>query len=133
MYQKFNDTKALFQQLTKKKLIELPRPDLGDEPFSKIPEVIQDFAARGAIQYFLRQNGKELDVYILNESNELDHYQQSNIDIDELVSRVSHHHAFKEFESSQQRFNLPHFFRLIRVDGRLRALPFGMSVDDIDF
>ena len=123
----------MFQQLTKKKLLELPRPDLGNEPFSKVPEVIQDFAARGAIQYFLRQNEQELDVFILNESNELDHYQQSGIDIDELVSKVSHHHAFEEFKASQQRFNLPQFFRLIRVDGRLRALPFGVSVDEVDF
>ncbi len=133
VYQNLNDTKALFQQLTKKKLIELPRPDLGNEPFSKIPEVIQDFAARGAVQYFLRQNETELDVFILNETNELHHYKQSGIDIEELVSKVSHHHAFEEFETSLQRFNLPQFFRLIRVDGRLRALPFGMSVDDIDF
>lgn len=133
VYQNLNDTKGLFQQLTKKKLLELPRPDLGNEPFSKVPEVIQDFAARGAIQYFLRQNEQELDVFILNESNELDHYQQSGIDIDELVSKVSHHHAFEEFKASQQRFNLPQFFRLIRVDGRLRALPFGVSVDEVDF
>lgn len=133
LYQNLNDTKELFQQLIKKKLIELPRPDLGNEPFSKVPDVIQDFATRGAIQYFLRQNGQGLDVFILNESNELEHYKQSGIDIDGLVSKVSHDHAFAELETSQQRFNLPQFFRLIRVEGRLRALPFGISVDEVDF
>ncbi|NRD75746.1 class I adenylate cyclase [Shewanella sp. VB17] len=133
VYRNINDKNELFQQLTKKKLIELPRPNLGDEPFSKIPEVIQDFAARGAIQYFLRQGAQGLDVFILNENNELEYYKQSGFDIDELVSQVSHHHAFAEFGTSQQRFNLPQFFRLLRVDGRLRALPFGVSVDEIDF
>jgi len=132
VFQDLKDAKAFYQQLSMKKVIELPRPDLGNEPFTKIPDVIQDFASHGAIQYFLRQGEHGLDVFVLNEQNELNHYVQQGVNVDELVSQVSHHHAFEEPDISTQRFNLPQFFRLIRIDGRLRVIPFGVSVDEAE-
>ena len=132
VYQDLNDAKAFYQQLTKSMLIELPRPNLGDEPFSMAPAVIQDFAAKGAIQYFLRQSDDDLDIFVLNEKNELDHYIQKGTSVDELVSEVSHFHVFEEPDISTQRFNLPQFFRLMRVDGRLQVIPFGLSVEEAE-
>ena len=132
VYQDLKDAKAFYQQLTKSMLIELPRPNLGNEPFSMVPAVIQDFAAKGAIQYFLRQSDDDLDIFVLNEKNELNHYIQKGTSVDELVSEVSHFHAFEEPEISTQRFNLPQFFRLMRVDGRLQVIPFGLSVEEAE-
>ncbi|WP_076415927.1 class I adenylate cyclase [Shewanella sp. UCD-KL12] len=135
VYQDLKDARAFYQQLTARMLIELPRPNLGNEPLTMAPDVIQEFAARGAIQYFLRQSEEGLDVFVLNEQNELDHYVQKEISVDELVSEVSHFHAFEEPDVAAQRFNLPQFFRLMRVNGRLQAIPFGLAIDEaeVDF
>ncbi|QFU21124.1 class I adenylate cyclase [Shewanella eurypsychrophilus] len=132
VYQDLKDAKAFYQQLTTRMLIELPRPNLGNEPLTMAPDVIQDFAARGAIQYFLRPSEEGVDVFVLNEHNELNHYIQHGVSVDELVSKVSHNHAFEEPETATHRFNLPQFFRLIRIDGRLRAIPFGISIDEVE-
>ncbi len=132
VYQDLKDAKAFYQQLTARMLIELPRPNLGNEPLTMAPDVIQEFAARGAIQYFLRQNDEGLDVFVLNEQNELNHYVQKAISVDELVSQVSHYHAFEEPNVATQRFNLPQFFRLMRINGRLQAVPFGISIDEAE-
>ncbi|MDX1280194.1 class I adenylate cyclase [Shewanella colwelliana] len=132
MYQDLSDAKAFYQRLSKHRMLALPRPDLGNDPFSKIPEVIGDFAAVGAIQYFLRQDKEGIDVYILNEENELEHYVQPGTNVDELVSQVSHHHAFDESYLETERFNLPQFFRLIRIEGKLRVVPFGVDINEAE-
>lgn len=129
-YKDLSHATAFYQRLSKQRMLELPRPDLGNEPFSKIPQVIQEFAALGAIQYFLRQHEEGIDVYVLDEQNELNHYTQQGTNIDELASQVSHHHAFNKSYNDNQRFNLPQFFSLVRIDGELRALPFGVSIDE---
>ncbi len=110
--------------------MELPRPDLGNDPFSKIPEIIGEYAALGAVQYFLRQRNEGIDVFILNEDNEVTHYVQPGNNLEELVCQVSHHHAFEKSYLEKQRFNLPQFFKLIRIDGKLQAQPFGVNIDE---
>ena len=130
LYQDLSESTAFYQHLSKQRMLELPRPNLGNEPFSKIPEVIQDFAAVGAIQYFLRQGKEGIDVFVLDEHNELNHYVQPGNNLEELVSQVSHHHAFADSYLDNERFNLPQFFRLVRIDGRLEALPFGVNADE---
>ncbi|MEZ9196916.1 class I adenylate cyclase [Shewanella sp. 10N.286.54.B9] len=126
-FENLSDAKSFYQQLSKRKLVEIPRPELGNEPFSKIPSVIQDYAARGAIQYFLRPRSEGLDVFILDENNALNHYVQEEIDIEGLVSQVSHHHAFNDSILEREQFNMPQFFKLERLNGKLIALPFGVS------
>ncbi|MCG9695427.1 class I adenylate cyclase [Shewanella sp. Isolate11] len=130
IYQDLSDANAFYQKLSKKQVLELPRPDLGNDPFSKIPQVIQEYAAIGAVQYFLRQRPEGIDVFVLDEHNEVNHYVQPGNNLEELVSQVSHHHAFSESYLEKQRFNLPQFFRLIRVEGKLQAQPFGVNVDE---
>lgn len=130
VYQDLSDAKAFYQKLSKQRMLELPRPNLGNEPFSTVPEVIQEYAAVGAIQYFLRQGEEGIEVFVLDEQNDINHYVQPGSNLDELVSQVSHHHAFAESYIEKERFNLPQFFRLVRIDGRLTALPFGVNVDE---
>ncbi|WOT04874.1 class I adenylate cyclase [Shewanella youngdeokensis] len=126
-YENLSDAKSFYQQLSNSKLVEIPRPELGDEPFSKIPSVVQDYAARGAVQYFLRQRVEGLDVFILDENNALNYYVQQGVDVAALVGKISHHHAFNDSVIAKEQFNMPQFFKLERVKGQLVALPFGVS------
>ncbi|MCE9680457.1 class I adenylate cyclase [Shewanella sp. AS1] len=130
IYQDLTDSEPFYKKLSKRQLLELPRPDLGNDPFSKIPKVIQQYAAIGAIQYFLRQREQEIDVFVLDEHNNVKHYIQPGHNLEELVSQVGHHYAFADSYIDNERFNMPQFFKLIRVDGKLKAKPFGVNVDE---
>ncbi|MGS0682758.1 class I adenylate cyclase [Shewanella sp. 125m-7] len=134
-YENLSDAKSFYQQLSQRKLLELPRPTLGDEPFAKVPAVIQDYAAKGAIQYFLRQREQGLDVFILDEMNELNHYVQDGTDITALVNKLSHYHTFDDPQLKKEHFNLPQFFKLERAKGELIAVPFGVTFEasEVDF
>ncbi len=129
-YQDLSDAKSFYQQLSRAHLVQLPRPKLGDDPFSSMPKIIQNFAAKGAIQYFLRQRGDNLDVFILDEDNRLSHYVQSGSNMAELVNKVSHHYVFDEYYASKARFNMPQFFHLVRVAGELTVRPFGVDISN---
>ncbi|WP_220765539.1 MULTISPECIES: class I adenylate cyclase [unclassified Shewanella] len=134
-YENLSDAKSFYQQLSQRKLLELPRPSLGDEPFAKLPAVIQDYAAKGAVQYFLRQRKQGLDVFILDEMNELNHYVQEGTDVNALVNQLSHYHTFEDPLLTKENFNLPQFFKLDRVKGVLTAVPFGVTLEasEVDF
>ncbi len=110
----------------------LPRPELENDPLVKVPDIIQDFAADGAVQYFLRQREGEMDVFILNEKNKLSHYVEQDTSVEAIVTQVSHHYAFDAPEKMNGKFNLPQFFKLLRVDGQLRVLPFGITLDELE-
>lgn len=131
-YQDLSDAKSFYQQLVRSHLVQLPRPELADDPFTSMPNVIQHFAAKGVIQYFLRQRPGNLDVFILDEENQLSHYVQSGSDMGELVNKVSHHYVFDEFFASKARFNIPQFFHLVRVAGELTVRPFGVDMNNAD-
>ncbi len=131
-YEDLSDAKSFYQQLSRSHLVRLPRPALGDDPFSSMPNIIQNFAAKGAIQYFLRQRGDNLDVFILDEENQLSHYVQHGSNMSELVNKVSHHYVFDEHYAARARFNIPQFFHLVRVAGDLTVAPFGIDVTDQD-
>ncbi|QSX36934.1 class I adenylate cyclase [Shewanella sedimentimangrovi] len=127
-YQDLSDAKSLYQQVFHTELLELPRPDMGDDPFSSAPEVIQQYAAAEVIQYFLRPREEGLDVFILNADNELSHFIQHGSHIEELVSKVSCQHVFDGLFEVKRRFNLPQFFLLERCEGELRVLPFANAM-----
>ncbi|MCH1931529.1 class I adenylate cyclase [Shewanella sp. A25] len=131
-YQDLSDAKSFYQQLSRSHLVQLPRPKLGDDPFTSMPKIIQNFAAKGAIQYFLRQRAENLDVFILDEENQLSHYVQSGSNMAELVHKVSHHYVFDEYYAAKARFNIPQFFHLVRVADELTVMPFGVDLTNAD-
>ncbi len=128
--QDLRDPKSFYQRISCDKLTRLPRPDLCDDPLTCAPPVILDYAARGAIQYFLRQRGEDIEVFVLDNSNELSHYIQHKQNMEQLVSTISRHYAFDEISNHQNPFNLPQFFQLERVNGKLQIIPFGISAED---
>ncbi|MGI2260298.1 class I adenylate cyclase [Shewanella sp. GXUN23E] len=127
VWQDLCDARSLFQQLVKGHVVSLPRPDLPNEPLATLPEAIQHYATRGVTQYFLRQDGRDLDVFVLDEHNQQQHFLQKNSDISEMVKRISHQFVFSEHHTAGSRFNMPQFFRLERVDGELTLSPFGVD------
>ena len=128
--QDLHDPKSFYQRISCDKLTQLPRPDLCDDPLTCAPPIILDYAARNAIQYFLRQRGDDIEVFVLDDGNELSHYIQHTQNMEQLVNTISRHYAFDEISNHKSPFNLPQFFQLERIKGELQVIPFGISAED---
>ncbi|MGB0893002.1 MAG: class I adenylate cyclase [Parashewanella sp.] len=133
--QDLHDAKTFYQRISSNKLTQLPRPELCDDPRVCAPSIIFDYAATSSIQYFLRQQNENVEVFVLDDNNELSHYIQHDQKMTEIVSGISRHYAFEEITEGRNHFNLPQFFQLERIEGQLQVLPFGISAEEqlIDF
>jgi adenylate cyclase class 1 len=109
----------------------LPRPDLADDPHSSAPSVIYQYTVMGAKQYFLHKRNQMLDVYIADEINQLEHLQYQHTNINDFVAQESHLYVFDEKKQRHPVFNMPQFFQLIRIEGELTVMPFGLSKDEM--
>ncbi|MGX9462013.1 class I adenylate cyclase [Shewanella sp. A14] len=101
------------------------------DPYSNAPSVIQQFIVKGAKQYFLHERNTTLDVFIADENNQLEHTQYLDTNINEIVAKESHLYVFGAKKQSTPVFNMPQFFQLIRVEGELTVMPFGLSQDEM--
>ncbi|WP_245335354.1 class I adenylate cyclase [Shewanella sp. WXL01] len=110
----------------------LPRPDLGDDPLSSLPSVVLQYITLGAEQFFLRQRGDILDVFLVDEHNQLIHSEHSEQSMSQLVIEKSREYVFQAQSTIDKHyFNMPQFFQLKRVEGDLRVVPFGISEEDL--
>ncbi|RLV60283.1 class I adenylate cyclase [Parashewanella curva] len=128
--QDLQEPKSFYQRISCDQLTELPRPEVCDDPHTCAPPIILDYAAMDAIQYFLRQNGEDIEVFVMDEHNQIQHYVQRKQPIEQLVSTISRHFAFNEITENRGHFNLPQFFLLQRTEGKLEVVPFGMSAEE---
>lgn len=133
----FNSLGMMYRKIDtaiKKDLVEnlvLARPELIDDPYASVPSVIQQFIATGAKQYFLRERNDILDVFVVDENNQLTQLQYPHTNMKEFVSKESHLYVFNEKKQRLPVFNMPQFFKLTRIEGELRVLPFGLSDDEM--
>jgi adenylate cyclase class 1 len=109
----------------------LPYADLADHSHLNAPSVIQKFIAMGAKQYFLRERLQTLDVFIADEHNQLEHLQYQHTSINNFVAKESHLYVFDEQKQRSPVFNMPQFFQLVDIEGKLTVIPFGLSVDEM--
>ncbi|GGB71020.1 class I adenylate cyclase [Shewanella inventionis] len=127
MYRKIDTT-------VKKDLVEnlvLARPELIDDPYASVPSVIQQFVATGAKQYFLRERNDILDVFIVDENNQLTQQQYQDVSMKDFVGKESHLYVFNQRQQRLPVFNMPQFFQLSRIEGELQVIPFGLSDDEM--
>jgi adenylate cyclase class 1 len=109
----------------------LPNPDIPNDPYSSVPSVILQFIATGAKQYFLSERHQMLDVFIVDEHNQLEHLQYQHTNINDFVVKESHLYVFDEKKQWHPVFNMPQFFQLVLIEGTLAVMPFGLSADEM--
>ena len=109
----------------------LPQSNLSDDPYSSAPSIIHQFIVKGAKQYFLHEQNKILDVFIANEHNQLEHLQYLDTNIEDVVAKESHLYVFDAKKQNKPVFNMPQFFQLVLIEGKLTVMPFGLSVDEM--
>ena len=125
-WQDLRDTKSLYHQYFKGYLAELPKSKNTGHPLASLPNAIQLYAILGVTQYFLNQRHKDVNVFVIDEKNQLHRFVQKDTNMEKMVANVSHQYVFKQYHSVSERFNMPQFYRL---DGSLDApsvAPFGL-------
>ncbi|MBY6187483.1 adenylate cyclase [Marinobacter hydrocarbonoclasticus] len=121
-WQRLDKAEALMGQLRRHGMVELPKPDLGDDPYAHAPAILGQYARKGLVQIFVRERPSGLDIYLLDEHNALKRLKSGEHGLGGLVDEFSHLYAFQR---SNQRgtfgaggcFNLPQFYRLTRAEG----------------
>ncbi|MBV7317268.1 class I adenylate cyclase [Shewanella sp. NIFS-20-20] len=120
------------QDYLKPQLQEIPRPDLGEQPLSGLPIAAREIASFGVVQYFLRDSRQGIDVFILNDQNELSHYVETRLNMVTLVRHISAKSIFDDQAMAELGFNMPQFYTLVQGAEELEVMPFGFSNDELN-
>lgn len=95
-----------------------------------LPPVVDGFASEGIIQFFFEDttDDKGFNIYILDESNRVEVYHHCEGSKEELVRDVSRFYSSSHdrftYGSSFINFNLPQFYQIVHLDGRIQVIPF---------
>jgi adenylate cyclase class 1 len=99
-----------------------------------LPPVVDGFASEGIIQFFFEDssNDQGFNIYILDETNRVEAYHHCEGSKEELVRDVSRFYSSSHdrftYGSSFINFNLPQFYQIVQLDGRIQVVPFRSSV-----
>ncbi|WP_127959071.1 class I adenylate cyclase [Serratia microhaemolytica] len=95
-----------------------------------LPAVIDGFASQGIIQFFFEDcsDGNGFNIYILDELNRVEAYHHCGGSKEELVRDVSRFYSSSHdrftYASSFINFNLPQFYQLVQIEGRIQVMPY---------
>ena len=127
--QRLENSVDFYSCISSNKVSGMPKVVMGktDEPHP--PEIVDAYASEGLIQFFFEDCDQGFNIYILDETNQMEVYRQCNGNKDEMVHGVN-----RFYTSSQDRFsysanfinfNLPQFYNIVHNDkGDLQVLPF---------
>lgn len=99
-----------------------------------LPPVVDGFASEGIIQFFFEDTGGDrgFNIYILDETNRVEAYHHCEGSKEDLVRDVSRFYSSSHdrftYGSSFINFNLPQFYQIVKLDGRIQVVPFRNSV-----
>lgn len=95
-----------------------------------LPAVVDGFASQGIIQFFFEDTEQEqgFNIYILDESNRAEVYHHCEGSKEELIRDVSRFYSSSHdrftYGSSFINFNLPQFYRIVKINDLIQVVPF---------
>lgn len=126
-YQAIGSALELYQKLNDNALTLIPNDQDED---NTINQLIAEHASSGYIQFFLEKQAKGIEVYILDERNNLSSYLQQDQDELTLIRSIYRFYTFTKDQQniSQENlgisFNLPQFNRITRSKNLITIEPF---------
>lgn len=101
-----------------------------DSEQKRLPSVVNSYASEGIIQFFFEDLTEEkgFNIYVLDESNQVEVYRDCLGNKEELVRDVSRFYSSSHdrytYGSSFINFNLPQFYQIEYVEGRSQVSAF---------
>ncbi|MEF1307509.1 class I adenylate cyclase, partial [Vibrio owensii] len=95
----------------------------------QLPEVVDGFASEGLVQFFFEDTDDGFNIYVLDESNQVEVYHQFSGSKDEMIASVnSFYTSVKDdnrVSSKFINFNLPQYYQIIHPEeGNTYIIPY---------
>ncbi len=118
-----------YRSISSNKLKGSPLLMLDKEQEYQLPEVVDGFASEGLIQFFFEDTDKGFNIYVLDESNQVEAYHQYNGEKDEMIASVNSFYTSVKDESKLSskliNFNLPQYYQIIHPEeGNSYVVPY---------
>lgn len=126
--QKLENPVEFYRSISTNKLQGSPLAMLDKEQSYHLPEVVDNFASEGLVQFFFEDTDVGFNIYVLDEANEVEVYHQFNGDKDSMISSVNQFYTSDNDADGEERlinFNLPQFYQIITSsDGSTSVEPY---------
>lgn len=118
--QKLENSVDFYRSISTNKLKGSPLLMLDKEQEYQLPEVVDGFASEGLIQFFFEDTDKGFNIYVLDESNQVEVYHQYSGEKDEMIASVNTFYTSvkddKEVASQLINFNLPQYYQIVHPE-----------------
>ncbi|WP_394252725.1 class I adenylate cyclase [Vibrio profundi] len=115
--QKLENSVDFYRSISTNKLKGSPLLMLDKEQEYQLPDVVDGFASEGLIQFFFEDTDKGFNIYVLDESNQVEVYHQYSGEKDEMIASVNTFYTSvkddKEVASQLINFNLPQYYQIV--------------------
>jgi adenylate cyclase class 1 len=115
--QKLENSVDFYRSISTNKLKGSPLLMLDREADYQLPEIVDGFASEGLIQFFFEDTDKGFNIYVLDESNQVEVYHQFSGSKDEMIASVNSFYTSvkddQQVASKFINFNLPQYYQIV--------------------
>ncbi|MEI8629267.1 class I adenylate cyclase [Vibrio sp. M60_M70] len=127
--QKLENSIDFYRSISTNKLKGSPLLMLDREQEYQMPEAVDGFASEGLVQFFFEDNEDGFNIYVLDESNQVEVYHQFSGSKDEMISSVNSFYTSVKDDSRVAskfiNFNLPQYYQIIHPEeGNTYIIPY---------
>ncbi|MGB1319280.1 MAG: class I adenylate cyclase [Vibrio gallaecicus] len=127
--QKLENSVDFYRSISSNKLKGSPLLMLDKEQEYQLPDVVDGFASEGLIQFFFEDTEKGFNIYVLDESNQVEVYHQFSGEKDEMIASVNSFYTSVKDESKMSskliNFNLPQYYQIVHPEeGNSYVVPY---------
>ncbi len=127
--QKLENSVDFYRSISTNKLNGSPLLMLGREQEHQMPAVVDGFASEGLVQFFFEDSEQGFNIYVLDESNQVEVYQQFSGSKDEMIASVNSFYTSVKDDTRMAskfiNFNLPQYYQIVHPDeGNTYIIPY---------
>ncbi|MGY5451247.1 class I adenylate cyclase [Agarivorans sp. MS3-6] len=119
-----------YRQLSNNKLQRMPL-QLNAGNTKKVPNVVEAHASEGLVQYFFENLNTGFNIYIVDEHNRIEMYQDFEGSKEELVQGINRFYTSSREQYGTRNevinFNLPQFYDIVVVEGQWQVKSYRSS------
>ncbi|MFW7525974.1 class I adenylate cyclase [Vibrio ostreicida] len=109
-----------YRSISTSKVKGSPLLMLDKEQDYQLPSIVESFASEGLIQFFFEDTEQGFNIYVLDESNRVEVYQQFSGTKDEMIANVNSFYTSVKDENQVTtqftNFNLPQYYQVVQPD-----------------
>ncbi|EGU36206.1 adenylate cyclase [Vibrio ichthyoenteri ATCC 700023] len=106
-----------YRSISSNKLKGSPLLMLDKDQDYQLPEIVDNYASEGLVQFFFEDNEQGFNIYVLDESNRVEVYHQFNGEKDEMIASVNSFYTSARDDSQMAskliNFNLPQYYQIV--------------------